>query len=164
MKTAVLNDLVLNNLEVLRSVFRDAARYIIATVPKKSANTRGDQLTGFLQNSDVGSLPFIQMWGLEILCARPDIATVHTAARIAAGAAPQIATRYAALIAQKFGQVDWVRARKENWQNNGPWERRAIIRASSVLPGGERRPWLEMVKESGDIIDRAVAVFTAQQS
>ena len=67
LRTAVLSDSVFDSLEILTPVFRDTARYIIAATPPSAAAARGEQLVRFFEESDVGKLPFIRMWGLEIL-------------------------------------------------------------------------------------------------
>jgi addiction module HigA family antidote len=42
--------------------------------------------------------------------------------------------------------------------NHGPWDRRAIIYAGSILPSGEKGPWLGLVEENAeDPLERAVA-------
>jgi len=49
-------------------------------------------------------------------------------------------------------------ARKETWQNNKPWDRRAIIWAGSILPEDERKAWLGKVADIGDDLDATVAL------
>jgi hypothetical protein len=59
--------------------------------------------------------------------------------RIAEESVPDAGVRPFALLARKYGVIDWVRAQKETWSNHGDWDRRAIIWSASVLPMGERR-------------------------
>jgi hypothetical protein len=47
---------------------------------------------------------------------------------------------------------------RTNWTKHKPWDRRAIIWASAALPKDERTKWLEMVKETSDILDRSTAI------
>lgn len=132
-------------------------------MPKGEAAARGAELVHFLQKSDVGQLPFIRMWSLEVLLARTKMANADTVMRLADEARPALRVRYLALAAGAYCQIDWIRGQKEIWQNYGLWDRRAIVHAAAVLPRGERRPWLEMVKECGDRVDRAVACHALQQ-
>lgn len=164
MRTAVINDCVFKTLEVLSPVFRDVARYIATSVPRKSAKARGAQLHEFFNDNDLGGLPFLRMWGLEIIQQRPDMATGEIASIFAEDPIKTLGLRYRALMARHYRQLDWVRGQKETWRNHGPWDRRAIVWSSCVLPTGERRPWLELVKESNDVVDRAVAAFAASQT
>ena len=164
MKTAAIAGQVFEHLEVLAPVFRDVARYITRCLPKKSAHSRGDRLMGFLEKSDVGALPFLRMWGLEIFRRRPDLGSTAKIWKLAEDSAPALGQRYLALIANTFGQLDWVRAQKENWRNHGSWDRRALILSSCALPRSERKPWLDLVVGSGDPCDAAVARFAASQA
>jgi len=164
MRTAVISDRVFNTLEILSPVFRDVSRYIISSVPNSSAAVRGGQLREFLAASDVGALPFLRMWGLEIFQQRPEMASGEITSAFAEDSASSLGVRYRALTASKYGHLDWVRAQKETWRNHGAWDRRAIIWSSCALPASERRPWLELVQESADLVDRAVAKFAASQS
>lgn len=163
MRTAVISDRVFDTLEILSPVFRDVARYIIGSVPSNSAEARGHQLEEFLRTSDVGSLPFLRMWGLEIFHQRPEMATAEVSFSLSEDSGGALGLRYRALAARNYRQLDWVRAQKETWRNHGAWDRRAIIWSSCALPAGERRPWLELIADSADVIDRAVAKFAASQ-
>ena len=83
--------------------------------------------------------------------------------RLAAESTESLGMRYGALLARTYARLDWVRQQKENWRNHGPWDRRAVIWSSCALPVGERRPWLDIVRDSEDILDRAVAQFASTQ-
>jgi Reverse transcriptase (RNA-dependent DNA polymerase) len=160
MKTAVIVDQVLDHLEVLAPVFRDASRYLVRCVPRNSALIRGGRLMEFLNKSDVGRLPFIRMWGLEMFRQRKEMGSESQIWALAEESVPALGQRYLALIACAFGQLDWVRARKENWRNHGAWDRRGIIWSSCILPHTERKPWLDIVAGAGDHCDCAVAQFS----
>ena len=69
----------------------------------------------------------------------------------------ELGLRPLALLAKHEQDLAWVRERKETWGNNSPWDRRAIIWASTALPRDERNPWLRLVEQNGDHLDRAVA-------
>jgi hypothetical protein len=60
-------------------------------------------------------------------------------------------------LAKKKGYTDWVREQKETWQNNNPWDKRAIIWAGQALSRDEMNYWLKRVQNAGDILDRAIA-------
>ena len=71
--------------------------------------------------------------------------------------ASALGVRRQALLALKLKQVDWVRERKETWQNNSPWDRRAIIWSSLALSKDEMNFWLKRVQNAGDILDSSIA-------
>jgi hypothetical protein len=162
MHTAILHDRVFKNLEMLAPALRDVARYLVRTLPKKSLR-RGQELLRFLGNSDLGSLPFVRLWALEIIEQKPQLVPQQDALKIAEESIPTLGIRPFALLARKYGVIDWVRAQKETWTNHGDWDRRAIIWSASALPTDERRHWLDLVQDTGDSLDRAVAQFAAIQ-
>jgi hypothetical protein len=161
LRTVVLNPLVFNNLGRLRSVFRETANYMSACVSKRLAAQRGAQLAEFLKSSDYGQLPFLRLWGIEVFLKRPDMLGDDEAFDLAMGFARELGTRPAAMMARRGRRLDWIRGLKESWTNYGPWDRRAIIYAGSILPPGEKRPWLGLIEESTeDPLERAVAKYS----
>jgi hypothetical protein len=161
-RTVVLNSLVFERLEALAPVMRDVMRYLAVTIPKNQAAARGQDLLSFCRTSDVGSLPFVRMWVLDLLANRPDLCS-PTEALACAESSSGLGIRPTALLAATHKQIDWVRAKKETWRNHEPWDRRALIWSASALPSGERKPFLTMVSEQGDQLDAAVAKYLMSQ-
>ena len=160
MRTVALNSLVFANLERLRSVFREAMNYASVSVPKNSAARRGEELARFLKTSDYGQLPFLRLWGMETFYMRPDMLPDDEAFHLAIAFAPELGTRPTALMARRGKRLDWVRGLRDSWRNYGPWDRRAIIYAGSILPSGEKRPWLGLIEETTeDPLERTVAQY-----
>jgi hypothetical protein len=160
LRTVALNSSVFANLERLRSVFRETMNYVSASVPKKSAAQRGAQLVRFLRDSDYGQLPFIRLWGIEAFYSRPDMLPDDEAFDLACTFEPELGTRPIAMMARRGMRLDWVRGLKESWANYGPWDRRAIVYAGSILPSSEKKPWLGLIQESTeDPLERAVAQY-----
>jgi hypothetical protein len=161
--TAMLHGKVFKNLETLVPALRDVARYVTRTMPSKSAKQRGRQLLTFLKESDLGALPFVRLWALDILEQEPGLATAQEALAIAEDSAKSLGLRPYALLARRHHIIDWVRAQKETWANHGDWDRRAIVWSASILPSDERRHWLDLVQDTGDSLDKAVAQWAAIQ-
>jgi hypothetical protein len=162
-RTVILNNLVFEHLEELVPVLRDVVRYLATTIPKKQAADRGQQLLRFCSSSDLGNLPFVRMWILDLLTQRPELCQPAEALACADAGQRSFGIRPSALLAIAHNQIDWVRARKEAWRNHEPWDRRALIWSTSVLPSGERRPFLSMVAEQGDHLDASVAKYLLRQ-
>lgn len=163
-KTAVLNEHILNNLEVLSPVMRDVVACLIVTILKKQAQDDGQQLMQFCANSDIANLRFVRMWILDLLFRRPDLCEPTQALLYAETSVRDLGICPSALLATAHTQIDWVRARKETWRNHNSWDRRALIWSSSILPRGERRPFLSMVVDQGDPLDVAVAKHLLSKS
>jgi hypothetical protein len=68
-----------------------------------------------------------------------------------------IQDRLCAQVANTYQLVDWVRSRKENWQNSPPWGQRAIIWSSAVLPLDEKGHWLKPISNYPDLLISTVA-------
>ena len=156
-RTVVLNNMVVESLEALAPVMREVVPYLATTIPRKSAEIRGEQIVKFARDEDSGSLPFVRMWILELLSRRPDLLEAEAALKFAEESIRDLGLRPLGLLALAHRQADWVRGYKETWKNHAPWDRRAIIWAASMLPRGEKKPFLQMVAEDGDALDAAVA-------
>jgi hypothetical protein len=152
------------NLEMLIPAFRDTAGYISTCLPRREEKTRGKELVSSLEDNDFGALPFVRAWGLEIMDERPDMVARDAAIELADGSSTPLGARPMALVARRNKQVEWVRQQKDTWKNHGPWDRRAIIWSSSVLPKDERRHWLKLVEKDAEPLERDVAQLAASQT
>ncbi len=162
LRTRVLLQDVLDNLEELLPVLRDVVLYLLAVYPRNAPSTVGSVLVGLLERSDYRDLTFIQSWVLYAFSVVPGFCSSNQALSLAEKARPEIRDRYGALIARAHRVVDWVRERKETWSNTAPWAQRAIIWAGSILPGDERHHWLRPIKESSSHLNAVVAISADQ--
>ena len=150
---------VLANLTALAPVFREVCTYLKEVVPHDdTARTTGSRLRHFLDGEDAGKLPFVRMWSLGLLARRPDFVEFNVAIRVANEVRDELGLRPAALLARAHRNIAWVREHKETWNSHGPWDRRAILWASTVLPRPERRAWLDSPREGNDLLERSVAL------
>lgn len=101
-RTVILNNLVFERFESLIPVIRDVVRYLAVTIPKKSAKSRGQELLKFVYESDVGNLPFVITWILELILKRPDLCDVTEALKLATHASKSIGNRALALTAKVY--------------------------------------------------------------
>jgi hypothetical protein len=159
LRTVLLLEIVMENLESLAPVMREVARYLTIVIPENSAQNYGERLIEFCRTSDVGSLPFVRMWALDLLLQRLSLSPAAEALQFAAESIADLGDRPVALIAGAHRQVDWVRDRKETWRNYSPWDRRALLWSTQALPRGERHPFLSLVIEQGDPLDAAIAKY-----
>jgi len=163
MHTAILHNIVFKNLQTLCPALRDVTKYLSKTLPGKSLHARGRELVKFFEESDVAILPFVRLWILELIEQKPGLLPSAKALEMAESSASSLGIRSYALLARKYRILDWVREQKETWRNHGDWDRRAIIWSSSVLPADERSHWLDLVQETDDPLDRAVAQLAVIQ-
>lgn len=156
LRTNIISQTVFDNIRTLVPVLRDVSNYMIST--KRASLSHARSFVEFLLNNPFGQLPFARLWGIHTMLSVNGMADGDTLKRLADGT-QEYGRSLAALIAKKYGFVDWVRERKENWSNFGPWDRRALLYAATALPRDERGSWLGVVEESGDLLDAAVAKF-----
>ncbi len=150
---------VLDHLPALGPVFREVCTYLQKVVPKgEAAQTTGARLLKFLREEDMGQLPFVRMWSLDLLARRPDFAGFDDAIQIANEARDELGLRPAALLARAHSNISWVRQHKEDWNSHKPWDCRAILWSSTVLPRAERQAWLDAAKGAKDLLVRSVAL------
>lgn len=145
LRTRVILDVVLENLEFLLPVLRDVINYVAQTFDKTRPEQVGEPLIALLTKSDHRRFPFIHYWVLDAFCQAPALCHPNKAIQLAESADAQIRDRMCALIARRYALTDWVRARKETWLNSTPFGQRAIIWAAPVLPRDERTHWLKAV-------------------
>ena len=153
--TGVLVKETLNNLHELTPVFREAVLYLDKVWDTSMKGAASTSLQRFLKDSPQGWLPYLHDWSIWLVTKRDLLPTAKAIAL--AERATDFSIRYRALLAQKYQQAEWVREKKEAWRNFGPWDRRAILWAGSVLPRDERRHWLEPVTTGADVIEAAIA-------
>lgn len=157
LRTNALQSHVLFHLEKLAPVMREVAIYLGKTTRSQNISKVSVGIINFLQNSDLAFVPFVKLWLIYVLTEKVDSSFEETLRKICESARDQMGIRPQALLAKKLKHLDWVRAQKEIWQNNGPWDRRAIIWSATALPSDERNYWLKRVQNAGDILDNAVA-------
>lgn len=163
LRTDVLQEAVLQNLEVLVPIARDISVYLLKTVQAKSHQKIGNGLLNYITDSHFAFLPYLRLWITHTLTEKFSEEFEQPLAKIIRESNPQLGSRPFALLANKLRYIDWVRNQKETWQNNGPWDKRAVIWAGAALPNDERRNWLKRVQNAGDDLDRAIALLVAEQ-
>lgn len=145
LRTRIILDDVLENIEFLLPVLRDAMNYIVQVYDKKQPGQVGNVLRNLVTTSDFRHQPYIQYWVLRAFAEAPVLCDGNIAIGIAENSDPEVRDRISALVAKSYRLVDWVRARKETWQNSTPFGQRAIIWAAPILPKDERSHWLKSI-------------------
>lgn len=151
LRTRVILDTVLKNLEFLVPVFRDVVNYLVLVFDKKNPEQVGEVLKAFIEQSNYKRLPFIQYWVSTAFIEAPSLCDANTAISIAEKSDPHIRDRISALTAKSYKLADWVRSRKETWQNTNPFGQRAILWAAQILPKNERDHWLKGISNNPNL-------------
>ncbi|HVZ73545.1 MAG TPA: RNA-directed DNA polymerase [Polyangia bacterium] len=150
----------LKNLDRLVPILRDVFRYLDKTSQARSQKRIVDAVLRFATGSDFSFLPYVQEWTVDVLT--KGFSGTVTGGRLLRYIQKMklvVGVRGEALIARSRGDISWVRGHKERWQSLGPWQRRAVIYAGSVLKTDERSAWKKVILRAGDSLDRAVAIY-----
>jgi len=162
-KTRNILNKVLTNKERFMPVIRDLCLYLIKVHERDNPRRIGNALLELAMRSDYRAIPLVQYWILDAVCRIPAFMEFRDAWSILETTDLQIRPRMAALLAKAYGQVEWVRSRKQNWHNGSPWEQRAILYAASILPPEEKRHWLNHAAEDTTPHLRAIALWSISQ-
>jgi len=157
LQTGVLQRRVLDNLDILAPVMRDVAKYLVKSMRARSAVEIGTALIRFVETSDLAFVPYLRLWITDIFLKKLSSEFEDSVYDVFEKTRDQLGIRPVALLARELRLLDWVREQKEIWNNYGPWDRRSVIWAASVLPRDERGFWLKRVQSSAPLLDRVVA-------
>ena len=129
----------------------------MATTNNAVAPIVATRLLAAFKACEQSHLKFTKEWIAELLMNRLQEISYDEVEQFVGQNASVLGVLRQALLARKLKQVDWVRERKETWQNNSPWDRRAIIWSSLALSKDEMNFWLKRVQNAGDILDSSIA-------
>ena len=157
LRTGLLRETVLNNIDKLAPTMREVTQYIIATTSGSYAEEIGNKFIKGCSETDYEFLEYVQSWQLELLLSKMSNSMEKDIIKLCHKYKENLGQRPYALLARKNGYIDWVREQKETWLNNSPWDRRAIIWSAKALSSDEMNYWLKRVQNAGDILDKAIA-------
>jgi uncharacterized coiled-coil protein SlyX len=144
---------VLEHFDHLMPVIRETAIYLKAVLDKNDIRTYEGQFKKAWQNKQQSS-SYVNDWMCHVF-SHPDFNQID----IPADYGSLVGVRNKALIALRKRDVEWVRKLAAHMDGLDPWERRAILYASSILPPGERAGVLDPVLMRGTILERSVALY-----
>ena len=157
LRTGLLRETVLNNIDKLAPTMREVVQYIIKTTSGPYAKEIGNKFIKGCSETDYEFLEYVQSWQLELLLSKMSNSMEKNIIELCDKYKENLGQRPYALLARKNGYNDWVREQKETWLNNSPWDRRAIIWSARALSTDEMNYWLKRVQNAGDILDKAIA-------
>ena len=160
--------LVVENLEALAPIIGDVSRYLRRTVPTMTpteCRELGKALLRVGRASDLAASDFVAVCILDLLATFPALLPFRRASAFAQTRVSSLGIRPLALLAKAHRETYWVRQHKEGFMELGPWDRRALIWAASVLPRPERRRWLGKIRKGlDDPLEAALADHVSSES
>jgi hypothetical protein len=149
--------LVLGNFERLLPVIRETVIYLNAVI---NAETVVQHKAGFeaILSAHYMRLPFVNLWVSHLLKNQSFVES-----SLPSNYKCIQTTRCRAFIALRQKDTTWIRGFRDGIDALGPWDKRAVLYSSIVLPSDEMIAWVDAVGTSGDIVDRSISTFLISQ-
>jgi hypothetical protein len=152
-----LASLVLENFERMLPVIREAVIYLNKVINEEIIATHTQKFVSIL-SAHYMRLPFVNLW-ISHLLRNQNFNKIN----LPADYNKILSTRGKSLIALRRQDTTWVRGFRDGIDVLGPWDKRAILYSSALLPSDEMKAWVNAVAASGDIIDKSISSFLISQ-
>ena len=148
---------VCEDIELLVPVIDEVCRVVRRIPPEIAArNSLGPRLVSAVSRSEFSSIAFVGLWVTHLFAERPDMMPFDDALRFAQGYEDVLGIRPQALLARANVEESWVRDRMTNLQGLGPWDRRAVLWAASIVPESDRLAWLDDEVRVSGLVEEAI--------
>lgn len=149
--------LVLDNFERLLPLIREMIIYLNRVINDEVV-TRNKTKFEAIVSAYYTNLPFINLWIARLLSNK-----CFNTINLPANYNNFCDIRSKSIIALRRQDTTWVRGFRDKVSVLGPWDKRAVIYSSSLLPLDEMKSWIGSVAASGDIVDKSIASFLISQ-
>ncbi len=148
---------VLDNFFRMLPVIRESVIYLNAVLNEKSVAKYKNKFVSILSSYYL-RLPYINLW-ISHLLQNPSFSKIN----LPVNYDDILSTRGKALIALRRQDTTWVRDFRDGVDVLGPWDKRAVLYSSIILPLDEMKVWASTVSASGDIIDKSLSSLIVSQ-
>jgi len=145
---------LLENFDFFSPLIRDVVLYLYEVTNTNMVKSYFHYFEKMLNESESIKLPFVQYWMQNYFAQYPIFYTYRFIKDFISNNENK---RVCALVAKKNNQVAWVRSHKDTMYSYGPWDKRAVIFACTVLSRGEKKVLMRIVEESADLIEKSLA-------
>ena len=130
----------------------EICRYFLAVshTSKFKWDVVGHNLIGLLSNEIIASNEYYQLSILSLFAAQSQLDHLSSLLEMYHRSS-SLLQREIMLCAASHGAVDWLRERKEEYPTMDPWNRRAFLYSSHLLPIEERKFFLRQVPSDGPL-------------
>jgi hypothetical protein len=148
--------LVLRNVGALMPIVRDVGLYLDKVLSPRAISRNASLIEETLQLYSDHCPELLREW-LGWLITRHSSMAGLPAARQFIDSSP---LRFKAAAAAVMRNTSWVRENSAQWSHSATEDRWALLRSGALLPGAERRVWMDHVlTHSGDPVDGIVARY-----
>jgi hypothetical protein len=145
--------MVLDNFERLLPVIREVVIYLNRVLSENQVQKYKSKFEDILAQEYI-ALPYVNIWVFYLLqnerFNKINLPISYDSIK---------RVREKALIAKRKRDTTWVKDYKDGLDVLGPWDKRAILYAASVLSPDEMTHWINLASTRGDILDKAIAAY-----
>nr|RNJ69223.1 MAG: hypothetical protein EDM05_10185 [Leptolyngbya sp. IPPAS B-1204] len=145
--------IILKNFEKLLPAIREVVIYLNRVLSEKQIQSYKHKLEHILAQKYV-ELPYINIWIFHLF-QNGKFNSINLPLNY--DSVKRI--REKALMARRKGDTTWVKEYKDSLDVLGPWDKRAVLYAASVLSKDEMTHWINLASARGDILDKAIAAY-----
>lgn len=158
-KIVDLSAVIFDNLEFFAPVINDVCLYLHAITTPEFVQQSKNKLIEII-SLDLMQRDLVRLW-IEWYISNHNILLSIPELKYFIFNGPNIVSQSQAAIVSK--NLAWVRDKKADIYNVGAWERRAILRATQILPSDEKEHWLKLTEQTSPIImDRWMAKWVRE--
>ena len=152
-----LVSLVLVNFERLLPMIREAVIYLNAVINDEIISIHKKEFETILSGYYM-RMPFVNLW----------ISYLLRNQRLSIASLPLnyeniLSIRGKALLALKRQDTTWVRGFRDSIDVLGPWDKRAVLYSSRILPLDEMTHWITATASGGDIVEKSISSYLVSQ-
>lgn len=150
--------LVINNIEILYPIFKDALCYITAIREFDSSDRQriGNYLLNLIDNSIVGHLNFHKCWILNTFTKGKEWDNDSIFQKLFKSNSDIFSRRELISAMGRANHDFWFKTYKRNIMQFEPWQKRAFLAAASCLPGDEPTHWYRSIYRGLDELEKVV--------
>ncbi|MBD1903511.1 RNA-directed DNA polymerase [Trichocoleus sp. DQ-A3] len=145
--------IILKNFEKLLPAIREIVIYFNKVLSEKQIQSYRNEFEHILSQKYI-ELPYVNIWIFHLFQNERfnsiDLPINYDSVK---------RIREKALIAKRKGDTTWVKEYKDSLDVLGPWDKRAVLYAASVLSKDEMTHWINLASARGDILDKAIAAY-----
>jgi len=149
--------LVLDNFERLLPLIREMIIYLNRVINDEVVTRHKTQFEAIV-SAYYTNLPFINLWIARLLSNK-----CFNIINLPTNYDNFQDIRSKSIIALRRQDTTWVRSFRDKVSVLGPWDKRAVIYSSALLPLDEMKSWIGSIAASGDIVDESLASFLVSQ-
>lgn len=153
-----LVSLVLDNFERLLPVIKEVVIYLNTVINDKIIKNHKKQFKTIL-SAHYMRMPFVNLWVSHLLQSKR-----FSMVNLKVNYDGILSIRGKALFALSRLDTTWARDFRDNIDVLGPWDKRAVLYSSSILPSDEMKHWISSAAASGDIVDKSISSYLIAQN